>query len=116
MPTEPEILRIKAYLVVQRNVVRDYLDVVALADHLGTERGAAVLTGIDSFYQDRSRDPASVLTAVIQRLSEPAPRDHRVIGQLTSYKGLSERWQSWPVVVTACHDLADAIVVGLESS
>ncbi|MEX1295313.1 MAG: hypothetical protein AB1Z67_03985 [Candidatus Limnocylindrales bacterium] len=33
-PTAPEALRIKAFLVVQRNVVRDYLDVAALAEHL----------------------------------------------------------------------------------
>lgn len=40
-PTADEALRIKAYLVVQRNVVSDYLDVVALADHLGTEHAVA---------------------------------------------------------------------------
>lgn len=41
-PTPAESLRIKAYLVVQRNQVRDYLDVVALADHVGIENAVAV--------------------------------------------------------------------------
>ena len=37
-PTLPEMLRIKSYLVVQRNQTRDYLDTVALADRLGFRR------------------------------------------------------------------------------
>ncbi|MGA9597061.1 MAG: hypothetical protein WBV06_12935, partial [Acidimicrobiia bacterium] len=43
-PTAAESLRVKAFLVVQRNVVRDYLDVVALADHIGHEAAVAILS------------------------------------------------------------------------
>ena len=60
-PTEAEALRVKAFLVVQRNVVRDYLDVVALADHFGPDAAVEVLSGIDGYYVDRSGEPASVL-------------------------------------------------------
>jgi hypothetical protein len=35
VPTPDETLRIKGYLIVRRNQVRDYLDVVALADRSG---------------------------------------------------------------------------------
>jgi hypothetical protein len=38
LPTEAEMLRIKAVLILQRNATRDYLDFVALADHMGDER------------------------------------------------------------------------------
>jgi hypothetical protein len=115
VPTLAEMLRIKAYLVVQRNQVRDYLDVVALADRLGETDAAEVMAGIDAFYDDRSEGPDSVLTALVQRLAEPAPRDSRVTEQLPSYKGLDRRWHDWASVVQACGDLADAIVEWIQS-
>ncbi len=105
-PTGPEALRIKAYLVVQRNMVRDYLDVVALAEHLGPERAVETLAKIDDYYADRSEQHGSVLTSLVVALAEPAPRDTRVIAELTRYKGLAERWQDWGAVVQACQQLA----------
>lgn len=114
VPTLPEMLRIKAYLIVQRNQVRDYLDTVALADRLGPEIAVATLAGIDRYYQDRSAGEDSVLTALVQRLSEPNPRDHTVTRQLMAYKGLEARWHDWATVVSACAALADGIVELLE--
>lgn len=114
VPTLEEMLRVKAYLVVQRNVVRDYLDTVALADRLGPKRSVEVLGGIDDYYADRSREPDSVLTSLVVRLSEPAPRDVRATGQLSSYRGLASRWHDWSTVQSACAELADAIVDRLE--
>lgn len=114
VPTLEEILRIKAYLVVQRNQVRDYLDTVALADRLGVPAAATFLAGIDAYYRDRSEGDDSVLTALVQRLSEPNPRDSRTTSQLGAYKGLVERWHDWQAVVSDCTDLADAIVELLE--
>lgn len=109
VPTLEETLRVKAYLVVMRNQVRDYLDVVALAERSGD---AAVLTlaRIDDFYDDRSAGEDSVLTALVQRLSEPAPRDARVTRQLATYKGLDRSWHEWTDVVAACAGLADRLV------
>jgi len=63
VPTIEEILRVKAYLVVQRNYVRDYLDVVGLADVIGTEQSVFVLGSIDDYYTDRSAESGSVRTA-----------------------------------------------------
>ncbi|MGI8793759.1 MAG: hypothetical protein ACR2H3_11385 [Acidimicrobiales bacterium] len=105
-PTAPEALRVKAYLVVQRNVVRDYLDVVGLADHIGIQASVDVLSGIDEFYVDRSGEPSSVLTALVASLAEPAPRDTDVIDELPRYKGLDQRWHRWADVVVACQELA----------
>ena len=110
VPTLPECLRIKAFLVVQRNQVRDYLDTVALADRLGLPHSAAVLADLDAYYRDRSDGPDAVVTALVQRLSEPNPRDSRVTTQLTAYKGLVARWQRWAAVVDDCAALADAVV------
>jgi hypothetical protein len=105
-PTAPEALRVKAFLVVQRNVVRDYLDVVALAEHLLLDTAVEVLSGIDSYYQDRSGEEGSVLTSLVIALADPAPRDVDVIGELPRYKGLVARYQDWAVVVEVCRSLA----------
>lgn len=109
-PTVAETLRVKAYLVVQRNVVRDYLDVVALADHVGGDVAVTVLAGIDDYYIDRSGEPASVLTALVIALADPTPFDTDVIDELPRYKGLASRWHDWSNVVDACHRLALELV------
>lgn len=114
VPTLAEMLRIKAYLIVQRNVVRDYLDTVALAHRLGADPAVTVLEGIDHYYADRSGDADSVLTALVLRLSDPAPRDARATRQLARYKGLVPRWHDWAAVTSACADLADALVARRE--
>jgi hypothetical protein len=109
-PTAAETLRVKAYLVVQRNVVRDYLDVVALAEHLGSDEALAVLRAIDDYYRDRSDEHGSVLTALALRLALPEPRDVAVTRELPRYKGLDPRWHDWAAVVAACEDLAVGLV------
>jgi hypothetical protein len=105
-PTAAEVLRVKAYLVVQRNVVRDYLDVAALSEHVGLEEAVGVLSDIDAFYVDRSGEPASVLTSLVVALADPAPRDPDVIPELPRYKGLAPRWHDWRDVVAVCQELA----------
>ncbi len=105
-PTAPEALRVKAFLVVQRNVVRDYLDVVALADHVGLDTAVEVLSGIDDYYDDRSGESGSVLTSLVAALADPQPRDTEVTEELSRYKGLEERYHRWATVVDMCRSLA----------
>jgi len=112
VPTLAEALRVKAYLVVVRNQVRDYLDVAAMAERLGVTEAAAVLCGVDGYYLDRSEEDDSVATVLVQRLAEPNPKDHTVIMQLSDYKGLTEKWQDWAVVTAACNDLAQRMLEG----
>lgn len=105
-PTAAEALRVKAFLVVQRNVVRDYLDVVALAEHLGTDTAVEVLAEIDAYYLDRSGEQGSVLTSLVISLADPGPRDTDVIDELPRYKGLEDRYHHWDRVVEVCRSLA----------
>lgn len=105
-PSEAEALRVKAFLVVQRNVVRDFLDVVALVGHVGEDTAVSVLSDIDYYYADRSGDPSSVLTSLVIALADPLPRDADVINELPRYKGLDPRWHDWSDVVGACQELA----------
>jgi HAMP domain-containing protein len=106
VPTHEEILRIKAYLIVQRNYVRDYLDVVALTQSLEPDQAARILRPIDDYYADRSGEAGSVLTALVKALADPQPRDEQVTQQLSSYKGLDQRWHDWSTVTAACRQLA----------
>jgi len=105
-PTAAEALRVKAYLVVQRNQVRDYLDVAALSRHIGRDESCAVLRKIDDFYDDRSQTEGSVLTSLILMLASPSPRDVDVIAELPRYRGLDPAWHEWSTVVGVCQDLA----------
>jgi hypothetical protein len=105
-PTAEEALRVKAYLVVQRNAVRDYLDVVALADYIGVDHAGEVLRHIDDYYDDRSQQAGSVRTSLALALAHPKPVDVDVIAELPRYRGLDPRWHDWSSVVAACRDLA----------
>ena len=109
VPTIEEMLRVKAYLVVQRNYVRDYLDVVGLVDVIGTEQAVIVLGQIDAYYTDRSDEFGSVLTTLVTKLADPSPRDTDVINELSDYKGLDPRWHEWSSVVSRCQDLSLAL-------
>ncbi len=109
VPTVEEMLRVKAYLIVQRNYVRDYLDVVGLADVVGTEQAVSVLGKTDDYYTDRSAESGSVLTALVTHLADPRPRDTDVIDELSDYKGLDPRWHEWSAVVSRCQDLSLAL-------
>ena len=106
VPTLAEILRIKAFLIVKRNQVRDYLDVVALASRCGFGPAARILADIDRYYTDPAQDGSPVADQVVRQLAEPRPRDSRVTARLRDYKGLAPRWQDWGAVVEACRHLA----------
>jgi hypothetical protein len=107
VPTPDEILRIKGYLAVRRNQVRDYLDVAALSDRYGIAHAAAVLAHIDGYYADqRGPDVEGVATQLARQLADPHPADARTIKQLGSYKGLDARWTNWDSVLGVCRAVA----------
>jgi hypothetical protein len=109
VPTAAEILRIKAWLALQRNQTRDYLDVAALADRIGLEEAATVLRGIDDYYADVNRRPEAVVTQLVRQLADPRPRDAEVTAQLASYKALDPRWHEWSAVTAVLAGLAQRI-------
>ena len=110
VPTPAETLRIKAYLIVKRNQTRDFLDAAALSDRFGTDWSAGVLAGIDDYYDASAGDGTAVASQLVRQLGEPRPKDDRTVGQLTAYKNLTVRWQSWQSVVAQCQALADAML------
>ena len=102
VPTFDETLRIKAFLIVKRNQVREYLDVAALSDSMGSDAAARVLRCIDEYYADESRNGPTVATQVVRQLGDPRPKDTRTLDDLPRYKGLTDRWQDWDAVRAQC--------------
>jgi hypothetical protein len=109
-PTPEETLRIKAYLLVKRNQVRDYIDVAALADWFGTLWAATTLTDIDAFYDEGAPGENVVAAQVVRQLGAPRPADSRTTANLAQYRELAPRWQSWDAVVEQCQAIADAMI------
>ena len=111
VPTPDETLRIKGYLIVRRNQVRDYLDVAALSDRYGIAHAADVLRHIDAYHSDqRGPEAEGVATQLARQLANPKPADARTIGQLGRYKGLDARWTYWGNVTDVCRSLAVEMV------
>lgn len=101
VPTEAEMLRIKSVLILKRNATRDYLDFVALSDHLGDEGSARALLSFDALYpQDNGESALQQLQA---QLANPTPFDLAIVEpNLTEYKGLDPRWHQWQAVKDTC--------------
>jgi hypothetical protein len=103
VPTEPEMLRIKGVLILKRNSTRDYLDFVAIADHLGDERSADALRSFDRLYPQASGE--SALHQLHVQLATPLPFDLSKT-KLPEYKHLAVRWQKWEAVTDRAAKLA----------
>ncbi len=111
VPPPDEILRIKGYLVVRRNQVRDYIDVAALSDRAGIAHAAEVLRSIDDYYGDqRASESQGVATQLARQLADPRPADTRTIKQLGQYKQLDPRWTDWKNVTGVCRSVAVEMV------
>jgi len=110
VPTLDEILRIKGYLIVNRNQTRDYLDVVALAHKAGVERAASTLSEIDTFYADQHGEGHGVASQLIRQLAEPRPKDAKTTTELAHYRRLEPRWHQWSAVVDASRQIAKLMV------
>lgn len=92
VPTLPEMARIKAWLLVTRHTVRDYLDTVVLLSRLGEEGAAAAMKSLDMLYPQQSG--ASVRAELVERLAAAAPDDLGRV-ELRDYKGLVPPWNDW---------------------
>ena len=106
IPTIEEVLRTKAFLVVRRNQVRDYLDVAAVSTQMGIKQACAILSNIDSYYSEMTETEGSVVSELIYMLASPNPADTRNRDSLAEYKGVSNDWDSWSRVEATCKELA----------
>jgi len=106
VPTLPEMLRIKAWLILRRNATRDFLDFVALADRLGLDDAVASVIELDAYYEDQvGAGGRRIATQLAKQLTAPAPYDLSKV-DLGRYRKLDARWQDWDTVVAASRSTA----------
>ena len=103
VPTAAEILRIKGVLILKRNATRDYLDFVALADHMGDEGVVHALQAFDRLYPQSNGE--SALQQLQVQLANALPYDLKE-AELDEYRNLQPRWQDWQTVKAACAQFA----------
>lgn len=109
-PTPEETIRVKAFLIVRRNRVRDYLDLAALSDAFGVDESASILADIDLYYADQHGEGSDgVSSQLVRQLSDPRPSDPRAVRELVAYKELDPRW-TWDEVARQCRHLALEVV------
>jgi hypothetical protein len=113
VPTAAEILRIKAWLIVDRNATRDFLDVAAISEVLGLEQSARALAPLDELYP-QGGDRGAVRQQLMRQVAKPRPFDlDDVEPRMADYKGIAPRWRSWSAVVKRCQalgvELAEAV-------
>ncbi len=109
IPTVEEMLRVKAFLTVERNATRDYLDVAALSHHLGLERSARALGRMNELYAEFAGEGGDMLTTVVVKLTHPEPYDLTDV-DLSEYKGITPPWDDWRAVRAQCLSLATALM------
>ena len=106
MPTLPEMIRTKGWMIVSRNATRDYIDFAALAKHMGIEDSVEVLIDFDDFYSDLIRgNQASPVVQLIRQLAEPKPGDLEQI-DLSHYKGIQPPFDSWDYIEKICEEIS----------
>lgn len=109
LPTVEEMLRIKTYLVVERNATRDYLDVAALSHYMGIARSVGALQSMNELYSEFAGEGGDMLTTVVVKLANPDPYDLTEL-DLSEYKGIVAPWNDWRTVETQCRALAGALL------
>lgn len=115
IPTQGEILRIKGVLILKRNATRDYLDFVALANHIGDENVVAALQHFDRLYPQVNNE--SSLQQLQIQLANPLPYDLEGVN-LSEYKNLAPHWHKWDTVKLACLNYSTLIfdrIAGFDS-
>jgi len=110
VPTKPEILRIKAALILKRNATRDYLDFIALADHLGLDAVVQALARFDALYPQPNGE--SALQQLQIQLANPMPYDLDS-SRLNEYKNLDPKWHDWDTLRKTSASFATAIFEGV---
>lgn len=95
VPTEEEMLRIKAALILKRNATRDYVDFAALSERLGSVRAGGALKRFDALYPQESGQ--SALQQLLAQLSSAVPFDLKST-DLSAYRRLDKRWSDFETI------------------
>lgn len=108
IPTIEEMLRIKAYLIVKRNTTRDFIDFIALFDHLGVTKSLKALSSLDNLYPQDGEYAISQQLAI--QLAQPKPWDLSQT-DLSRYKSLKEPYTDWKEIRHRAYAAGQKIMV-----
>ncbi len=109
MPTLPEVLRIKAFCASTATPRGDYLDLAALASHMGVEAAGEALWCMGELYPQKNGDPWAVRTQLVMQLAAPTPYDLHS-DDLAEYKGVRPPFDRWGHVAEVCGMLSDRLL------
>jgi hypothetical protein len=106
VPTPGEMLRIKGWLSLTRNALRDYIDLAALSSFLGKTKSGEALRSFDDCYRDIYRgEEVSPLLQLARQLADPLPYDLQGI-DIRNYKGIVAPWDNWENIKKRCQELS----------
>jgi hypothetical protein len=106
VPTAAEMLRIKAFLLTERGATRDFVDVAALALHLGAGAATDGVALLNLVYGARA--PQTWISAFAEGC-EREPVDLAAVS-LTTYKGLRAPLTDWGFVAARCRELGRRVL------
>ncbi|GAB3229766.1 MMPL family transporter [Mycolicibacterium hippocampi] len=75
IPTGAETVRLKSFLIMERNAARDYAEFAELVDSMDVQTAAEVLAGMDRYYSGPPARTHWVATQLVRRLADPRPAD-----------------------------------------
>lgn len=108
VPTVPEMLITKAFLIYNRNYTRDYFDFAELSYLLDTSEVVDVLAGIDQKFQLEKSDP--IIVEIIKKLLSPDPHDlndgRHGFEQL---RFLEPKLTNWQEVTMRCKEIGTSL-------
>ena len=105
IPTGAETLRLKGFLILQRNTTRDYTEFAELVDSMDVNTAAEVLAGMDRYYSGQPARAHWVATQLVRCLAEPVPAD----GPDIASAGV-ERESEWARARQRCLSVAVAML------
>jgi len=106
VPTEAEILRIKAVLILKRNATRDYVDFAALGSRMSARSRLRALEPFDRLYPQPNGQ--SALQQLLAQISAPMPHDLEPEKPERHHDPFSEPF-GWERVKNTCSRLAQEL-------
>jgi hypothetical protein len=102
-----ELVRMKALALLARNLVRDYVDLVALDAGLRAVGGSAAgaVAAFDDYYREH-RSAGSLARQVVAALADPRPREGDPQAALDELAALREDLRDWEQVRLRCQRIA----------
>jgi hypothetical protein len=106
IPTLEELLRVKAFLLYDRNNTRDFVDFAELTCLLDTEKVVEALSSLDEKFSWEKQP--SIVLGVIKTLLNPEPHDTATHG-FETLKLLNPKLTTWVGVSQKCQEVGKAL-------